>query len=355
MRRKTRAVKVGSVTVGGDTPISIQSMTNTSTQDKEATLAQIKALSEAGCDIVRIAIPDNDSLSSVEYLVSKSRVPLVADVHYDHRLAIGAIERGIAKVRIHPGNIGGFDKAEQVLRAALRYGASVRVGVNSGSLPKELLAKYHGPSPEAMTECALEYLKWIEQVGLDQVVFSLKSSDVAGTIRAYQLFSQVSDYPLHIGVTEAGTLLKGAVRSAVGLGILLSQGIGDTLRITLTADPLEEVSVAQEILSSLGLGAQRLRVISCPTCGRTSGDLIALAQQVERELKDLSHIPLKVAVMGCSVNGPGEAKEAHVGIALAKGKAVLFRHGKPIELLPLSHAAVRLVEEARVIASTFKR
>ena len=354
MRRKTRTVQVGSVTVGGDAPISIQSMTNTSTQDKEATLAQIKALSEAGCDIVRIAIPDNDSLLSVEYLVNQSSVPLVADVHYDHRLAIGAIERGMAKVRIHPGNIGGFDKAEQVLRAALKHGAAVRVGVNSGSLPKELLAKYHGPSPEAMAECALEYVKWIEQVGLDQVVFSLKSSDVAGTIRAYQLFSQVSDYPLHIGVTEAGTLLKGAVRSAVGLGILLSQGIGDTLRITLTADPVEEVAVAQEILSSLGLGAQRLRVISCPTCGRTSGDLIALAQEVERELKDLSHIPLKVAVMGCSVNGPGEAKEAHVGIALAKGKAVLFRHGKPIELLPLSHAAVRLVEEARVIASTFK-
>ncbi|KAF0195444.1 MAG: (E)-4-hydroxy-3-methylbut-2-enyl-diphosphate synthase [Bacillota bacterium] len=354
MRRKTRAVQVGSVTVGGGAPISIQSMTNTSTKDQGATLGQIQALYQAGCDIVRIAVPDNDSLLSVEYLVHASPVPLVADVHFDYRLAVGAIERGIAKVRIHPGNIGGFDKAEQVLRAALRHKAAVRIGVNSGSLPKELLARYQGPRPEAMVECALEYVKWIEYVGLDQVVFSLKSSDVAGTILAYQLFSQAADYPLHIGVTEAGTLLKGAVRSAVGLGILLSQGIGDTLRIALTADPVEEVSVAQEILSSLGIGAKRLRVISCPTCGRTSGDLISLAQEVEQQLKDLSHIPLKVAVMGCSVNGPGEAKEAHVGIALAKGKAVLFRHGKPVELLPLSHAAERLVEEARVIASTFK-
>lgn len=354
MRRKTRVVQVGSVTIGGGAPISIQSMTNTNTLDREATLSQIQSLHSAGCDIVRFAVPDRDSLLSVEYLVNASPVPLVADVHYDYRLAIGAIERGVAKVRIHPGNIGGFEKVEQVLKAALKHGAAVRVGVNSGSIPKELLAKYQGPRPEAMAECALEYVKWIEHVGLNQVIFSLKSSDVAGTIRAYQLFSQAADYPLHVGVTEAGTLLKGAVRSAVGLGVLLSQGIGDTIRVTLTADPVEEVSIAQEILASLGLGAQRLRVISCPTCGRTSGDLISLAEEVEQQLKDLSHVPLKVAVMGCSVNGPGEAKEAHVGIALSKGKAVLFRHGKPVELLPLSHAADRLVEEARIIASTFK-
>lgn len=354
MRRKTRLVQVGSVNVGGGAPVTIQSMTNTSTADREATLSQIESLHRAGCDIVRFAVPDEDSLLSVEYLVKMSPVPLVADVHYDYRLAIGALERGVSKVRIHPGNIGGFEKAEQVLRAALRHKAAVRIGVNSGSLPKAILAKHEGPRPEAMVECALEYVKWIEQVGLEQVVFSLKSSDVLGTINAYRLFSNVADYPLHIGVTEAGTLLKGAVRSAVGLGVLLSEGIGDTIRVTLTADPVEEVSVAQEILSSLCLGASRLRVISCPTCGRTSGDLISLAQEVEHQLKDLSHIPLKVAVMGCSVNGPGEAKEAHVGVALAKGKAVLFRHGKPVELLPLSHAADRLVAEARVIASTFK-
>jgi len=353
-RRKTRAVQVGKLIIGADAPLTIQSMTNTATSDKEKTLAQITALHQAGCDIVRVGVPDHASLKSIEFLVEESPVPLVADIHYDYGLAIGAIERGIAKVRINPGNIGGLAKAELVIKKAVLFGAAVRVGVNSGSLPKELLAKYQGPTPRAMVECALGYVDWLEHLGFGQVVFSLKSSDVSGTITAYRLFSEVSDFPLHIGVTEAGTLLKGAVRSAVGLGALLSRGIGDTLRVTLTADPVEEVAVAQTILSSLGLGAKRLEFISCPTCARTSGDLISLAIEVEERLKDLSHLPLKVAVMGCSVNGPGEAKEAHVGVALAKGKAVLFRHGEPVELLSLADAADRLVMEAKEVASTLK-
>jgi len=355
IRRKTRAVKAGSAVIGGDAPVSIQSMTNTDTRNIEATLGQINALYMSGCDLVRVSVPDEDSLSAIEQLVIASPVPLVADIHYDYRLAVGAIERGVAKVRINPGNIGGLDKAELVLKAASQAQAAVRVGVNSGSLPKEILAKHSGPTAKALVECALQYVSWLEQVGFSQVVFSLKSSDVLRTIEAYKLFSQASDYPLHIGVTEAGTMLRGTVRSAVGLGVLLAQGIGDTLRVSLTADPVQEVVVAKELLSCLELRPKRLELISCPTCARTSGDLISLAQEVERDLEDLADVPLKIAVMGCSVNGPGEAREAHLGIALAKGKAVLFRYGQPVELLPLSQAAQKLVVEAKELASTIKR
>lgn len=353
MRRPTRTVAIGAVSIGGSNPIAVQSMTTTDTRDVEITRQQIIQLHEAGCKIVRLAVPDIEALQAFAQLVNVSPVPLVADIHYDHRLAVGALERGAAKVRINPGNIGGMEQVRAVIEAAARYDAAVRIGVNSGSLPKEILARYGGPTPEAMVEAAMLYLGEVSSSGFTNLVFSLKSSDVAGTIRAYQLFSRQSDYPLHVGITEAGTLLKGAVRSAVGIGVLLSQGIGDTIRVSLTADPVEEVKVARDILACLNLGPKQLQVISCPTCARTSGDLIAIAEMVEKSLQDYSGLPLKVAVMGCPVNGPGEAREAHVGIALAKGKAVLFKHGEPVDLLPLSLAASRLVEEVKLLASTF--
>lgn len=354
MRRDTRSVIVGSVTIGGGAPVSIQSMTNTDTRDMQATIRQVRELWSAGCDIVRIAVPDREALHSIEGLVKESPVPLVADIHFDYSLAIGAIERGVAKVRINPGNIGGLEKAGMVLKAARKHQAAVRIGINSGSIPKELLAKHQGPTPEAMVECALGYVAWLEHEGYGAAVFSLKSSDVMNTIQACTLFSLSCDYPQHLGITESGTLLKGAVRSSVGLSALLTQGIGDTIRVSLTEDPVKEVIVAKEILASLGLSQKRLRVVSCPTCARTSGDLIFVAHEVERQLEDLSHIPLKVAVMGCPVNGPGEAREAHVGIALTKGQAVLFRHGEPVEILPIEQAAIKLVEEAKSIASTMR-
>lgn len=353
MRRNTRTVSIGAVHIGGNHPIAIQSMTNTDTRDVASTRQQIIELYQAGCKIVRLAVPDDDALRAFEQLVNSSPVPLVADIHYDFRLAVGAIERGAAKVRINPGNIGGMEQVRAVMAAALRHGAAVRFGVNSGSLPREVLAKHGGPTPEAMVEAALLYSAEVTASGFNNLVFSLKSSDVFGTIKAYELFSRQSDYPLHVGVTEAGTLLKGAVRSAVGIGVLLSQGIGDTVRVSLTADPVAEVGVAKEILASLNLGPRQLQIVSCPTCARTSGDLITIAEIVEKSLQDYAGLALKVAVMGCSVNGPGEAREAHVGIALAKGKAVLFKHGEPVDLVPLSLAASRLIEEVKLLASTY--
>jgi len=355
VRRKTIPVQLGRLTIGGDAPIVIQSMTNTATEDVPSTLRQIVALSQAGCAMVRIAVPHEKALVAVEELVRASPVPLEADIHFDHHLAVGSLERGVAKVRINPGNIGGHDKVREVMETAARYGAAVRIGVNSGSLPKHILAKHGSPSAQALFEAALEYQEQVTGWGFSNLVFSLKSSDVVRTVQANELFAAESPFPLHIGVTEAGTLLKGAVRSSVALALLLSKGIGDTLRVSLTADPVEEVVVAKEILMSLGLYPQGLHVVSCPTCARTSGDLIALTESVERELTELSSVPLRVAVMGCAVNGPGEAKEADLGIALSHGKAVLFRQGQAIETIPLEAAAARLIAEVRRMASTLPR
>ena len=351
MRRKTRVVEVGNVGIGAHHPIAIQSMTNTQTIDVTATKEQISRLSLAGCHIVRVAVPDEASLSAFAELVAGTAVPLVADIHFDYRLAVGAIERGAAEVRINPGNIGGRKEVRAVVAAASRYGTALRIGVNSGSLPEEVLTRFGAATPAAMVETALLHMQEIQSVGFDKLVFSLKSSDVYTTIQANVLFSQQSDFPLHIGVTEAGTLLRGAVRSAVGIGVLLEKGIGDTLRVSLTADPIEEVRVAKVILSSLDLGHRQLRVVSCPTCARTSRELIRIAETVESNLEEFSHLPLKIAVMGCSVNGPGEARDSDVGIALAPSGAVLFRGGRAIELIPLEQAAVRLTEEVRVLAS----
>ena len=343
------------MTIGGHHPIAIQSMTNTPTSDRAATLAQINRLSAAGCEIVRVAVPDAEALLGFAYLVDSTSVPLVADIHFDYRLAIGAIERGAAEVRINPGNIGGLTEVRSVLAAAARHNTAVRIGVNSGSLPQAVLARFGGVTPEAMVESALLYEREVLGFGFENLIFSLKSSDVYTTIRANVLFSERSDFPLHVGVTEAGTLQTGAVRSAVGISVLLSMGIGDTIRVSLTADPVEEVYVAKEILASLNLGPKPLRIVSCPTCARTSGDLIAIADMVERNLQEYAQLPLKVAIMGCSVNGPGEARDAHVGIALAPGGAVLFRAGQSVELVPLSEAAKRLTAEVKLLAETLAK
>jgi len=330
-------------------------MTNTATEDVPSTLRQIVALHRAGCEMVRIAVPHQQALLGVEKLVRDSPVPLEADIHFDHRLAVGSLERGVAKVRINPGNIGGEHKVREVIDTAARLGAAVRIGVNSGSLPAHVLAKHHSPSAPALVEAALEYQEQVTGWGFSNLVFSLKSSDVLRTVRANELFAAASPFPIHIGITEAGTLLKGAVRSSVGLALLLSQGIGDTLRVSLTADPVEEVLVAKEILMSLGLYPKGLHVVSCPTCARTSGDLIALAERVERELAEHSAVPLRIAIMGCAVNGPGEAKEADLGIALSHGLAVFFRQGQAVETMPIEEAAARLIAEVRSMASTLTR
>jgi (E)-4-hydroxy-3-methylbut-2-enyl-diphosphate synthase len=327
-------------------------MTNTPTVDIAATAAQVSRLAKAGCRLVRVAVPDQAALSAFASLVTKTDVPLIADIHFDYRLAVGAIERGAAEVRINPGNIGGIDEVRAVVAAASRFGTALRIGVNSGSLPAGVLSRFGQATAEAMVEAALLHEREIRDMGFDNLIFSLKSSDVRTTIQANILFSEQSDFPLHIGVTEAGTLLLGAVRSAVGLGVLLARGIGDTIRVSLTADPVEEVRVAKEILASLDLADRQLRVVSCPTCARTSSELIQIAEAVEKNLEEFSHLPLKIAVMGCAVNGPGEAREAHVGIALAPGGAVLFRGGRACELIPLAEATARLTAEARSLAAS---
>ncbi len=328
-RRKTKALCLGNVPIGGDGPIAVQSMANTDTRDVDATLAQIEALAEAGCEIVRLAVPDERAARALKAIRERSPVPLVADIHFKHRLAILALESGVEGLRINPGNIGGPDKVDRVVDAAKAFGAIIRIGVNSGSVEKGLLKKYGGPSPEAMVESALGHVVLLERRGFDQIKISLKSSSVLGTIAAYSLLAGKCDYPFHIGVTEAGTLLRGAIKSSVGLGILLNEGIGDTLRVSLTGDPVKEVGVAFEILRSLGLRARGPEIISCPTCGRTEIDLITLAREVEKYLRPVTEV-FTVAVMGCVVNGPGEAREADIGIAGGRDLGIIFRKGKVV-------------------------
>lgn len=348
-RRGTRSVAIGNSAIGGNAPILIQSMTNTDTADFARTKAQIISLRHAGCDLIRLAVPDQAAVESFEHLVRDLKLPLIADIHFDYRLALAALRAGAAKVRINPGNIGGLEKMMAVVGAARERGAALRLGVNSGSVPRESLAKFGGPTAEALVASAMMYTDVILQSGFENLVVSLKSSNVARTIDAYRKFSSVSDLPLHVGVTEAGTMELGVVRSAVGIGTLLAEGIGDTIRVSLTADPVQEIPVAKEILSCLGLSPGRLRVISCPTCARTSVDIISASLRVESALADVADFPLTVAVMGCSVNGPGEAREADLGIALAGGKAMLFRHGMPQELMELDDAIDSLVLAARQI------
>lgn len=328
-RKKTRALSVGAVGVGGDNPVRVQSMTNVDTRDIDAALAQVRELARAGCEIVRLAVPDEAAAKALAHIRRGSPVPLIADIHFDHRLALLALEAGVDGLRINPGNIGGKAKVDAVVSAAAERSAPIRIGVNSGSVEKKLLERFGGPTPEAMVESALGHVALLERRNFHNIKISLKSSSVLNTIEAYQLLSARVDYPLHIGVTEAGTLLPGAVKSAVGLGVLLFNGIGDTLRVSLTHDPVAEIGVAYDILRALGLRERGPEVISCPTCGRTEIGLISLAEEVQKRLRDVPEV-FKVAVMGCVVNGPGEAREADIGIAGGRGLGIVFRKGEVI-------------------------
>ena len=343
----TRQIHVGGVPIGGGAPVSIQSMTNTPTHDVEATLSQIRALAAAGCDIVRVAVPDMRAAEAVGALKAGSPVPLVADIHFDYHLALKAAEQGIDKIRINPGNIGASERVEAVAKACRERGIPIRVGVNGGSLEKELLAKYGGPTPEAMVESALGHIRLLERYGFEDICVSLKASSVPATMRAYRLMAEQYDYPLHLGVTEAGTRGIGELKAAAGIGGLLALGVGDTLRVSLTADPVEEVFAARRILKAIGLRREGPELIACPTCGRTQIDLIPMAKQVEELLKGVDK-PITVAVMGCVVNGPGEARHADVGLAGGRGEGVLFKRGEIVARVPedqLVPGLMKLIEE----------
>lgn len=332
-REHTKTVAIGDRVIGGGNPILIQSMTNTRTEDVEATVAQIQKLTAAGCDIIRSAVPTMEAARALREIKKQISIPLVADIHFDYRLAIAAIENGADKIRINPGNIGNEERVRAVVDAAKERKIPIRVGVNSGSLEKHLVEKYHGVTAEGLVESALDKVKMIEDMGYDNLVISIKSSDVMMCAKAHRLISEKTDHPLHVGITEAGTLLSGNIKSAVGLGIILSEGIGDTIRVSLTGDPSEEIKSAKLILKTLGLRKGGIEVVSCPTCGRTQIDLIGLANQVEDMVADIP-LDLKVAVMGCVVNGPGEAKEADLGIAGGKGEGLLIKKGEVIRKLP---------------------
>lgn len=352
-RHKTRTVRIGDVAIGGDNPIRIQSMCNTKTENVAATVAQIRALAAAGCEIIRVAVPNEAAALALKDIRRQIKLPLVADIHFDYRLALAAMENGADKIRINPGNIGEDWKLREVVNAAKERNIPIRVGVNSGSLEKEILKKYGGVTAEGIVESALEKVGRIEELDYENLVISIKSSDVLMCIKAHELLADKTDYPLHIGITEAGTLLRGTVKSAVGLGVILYEGIGDTIRVSLTGDPLEEIKAAREILKSLGLRKGGVEVVSCPTCGRTEIDLIGLANQVEGLVERYSDLDVRVAVMGCVVNGPGEAREADFGVAGGKGAGVLIRKGEVIrtmpenELLPALEAELQRVRAER--------
>ncbi len=335
-RDKTREVAIGNCRIGGGNPIRIQSMTNTRTEDVQATVSQILALEKAGCEIIRCAVPTMEAALALSQIREQIRIPLVADIHFDYRLAIAAMENGADKIRINPGNIGSEDRIMSVVSCAKERGIPIRVGVNSGSLEKELVEKYGGVTAEGLVESALEKTALIEDMGYDNLVISIKSSDVLMCARAHELIAQKTDHPLHVGITEAGTITSGNIKSAIGLALILSKGIGDTIRVSLTGDPVEEVRSAKLILRTLGLRTGGIEVVSCPTCGRTQIDLIGLANRVEEMVADIPLDGVKVAVMGCVVNGPGEAKEADVGIAGGKGTGLLIRHGEVVRTLPES-------------------
>lgn len=334
-RENTKVVRIGERMIGGGNPILIQSMTNTKTQDVAATAAQIRRLAEAGCDIVRCTVPDMDAARAVAQIKREISIPLVADIHFDYKMAIAAIEHGADKIRINPGNIGSREKVAEVVRAARERNIPIRVGVNSGSLERELVEKYGGVTAEGIVESALDKVRIIEDLAYDNLVISIKSSDVMMCVRAHELLADKTQYPLHVGITEAGTVTSGNIKSAVGLGIILNQGIGDTIRVSLTGDPVEEIKSAKLILRTLGLRKGGIEVVSCPTCGRTNIDLIGLANQVETMVQGYD-LDIKVAVMGCAVNGPGEAKEADIGIAGGIGEGLLIRKGEIIRKVPES-------------------
>jgi len=348
MRRLSREIKLGSLSIGGSALISVQSMTNTDTQDAEATIAQAHKLEAAGCEVIRVAVPNMMAASMLGRIRAELSVPLVADIHFNHRLALRALKEGVDGLRINPGNIGDAEKVRSVVEAAMEKGVPIRIGVNSGSLEKDLLEKYNHATPEAMVESAMRHVKILEEVDFHDIVISLKASDVLRTIDAYRLIASRVDYPLHLGVTEAGTAFTGTIKSAVALGVLLAEGIGDTIRVSLTDDPVREVRAGYEILKSLGLRSYGPTVISCPTCGRCKIDLIRIAQEVEAKVSDIKE-PLKIAVMGCIVNGPGEAREADIGIAGGKGKGILFKKGVKVCSVPEEKLVEVLMEEVRAM------
>jgi (E)-4-hydroxy-3-methylbut-2-enyl-diphosphate synthase len=343
-RKKTRGITVGNVAVGGMAPISVQSMTNTFTEDVSATVSQIKRLEQAGCEIVRVAVPDESAAAAISSIKEKISIPLVADVHFDYRLAIAAAAAGADGLRINPGNIGSKKKIKAVVECARDFDIPIRIGVNSGSLEKNLLKKYGGASAEAMVESAFRHIDLLTSLDFDRIKISIKASDVQRTVEAYRLLSSKTDLPLHVGVTEAGGLYPGIVKSSLGIGMLLSEGIGDTIRVSLTRDPVEEVRVGYEILKALDIRRHGPDIISCPTCGRCKIDMFGIVEQVERALI-FKPIPIKIAIMGCIVNGPGEAKEADIGIAGGDGTGVLFKRGKVIKKFPEEKLVEVLLEE----------
>ncbi|WP_425387543.1 flavodoxin-dependent (E)-4-hydroxy-3-methylbut-2-enyl-diphosphate synthase [Desulfatirhabdium butyrativorans] len=345
-RKSTQTVHVGNVPVGGMAPIAVQSMTNTPTQDVETTIAQIHRLEAAGCEIIRVAVPDEAAARAIRKIRQAISIPLIADIHFDHRLAIQALESGADGLRINPGNIGGKSKIRKVVEAAKNHNACIRVGVNAGSLEKDILKSCGSPTAEAMVESALRHIDLLRSMDFHQIKVSLKASDVKRTIAAYRLLSQQSDLPLHLGVTEAGGLFSGIVKSALGIGSLLLEGIGDTFRVSLTRDPVEEVRVAYEILRALDIRRRGPEIISCPTCGRCRIDLFRIAEEVEQALLT-STLDIKVAIMGCVVNGPGEAREADIGIAGGEGVGILFRKGRVVRKIPENQLVAQLLEEIR--------
>lgn len=332
-RKQTKQIQIGSLTIGGGSEIKIQSMTNTKTEDTTATVAQILELETAGCDIIRCAVPTMEAAESLSEIKKKIHIPLVADIHFDYRLAVAAMKHGADKIRINPGNIGSRERLQAVVDTAKERNIPIRVGVNSGSLKKEILEKYQGVTAEGLVESAIEQVHLIEEFGYDNLVISIKSSNVMMCVQAHELIAKETNYPLHVGITEAGTKLAGTIKSSIGLGLILNQGIGDTIRVSLTASPIEEVKAAKLILKTLGLRRKGVELISCPTCGRTKIDLIGLAQQAE-ELVEQYDFPLKIAVMGCAVNGPGEAREADFGIAGGNGEGILFCRGEILRKVP---------------------
>ena len=333
-RDHTKVIQIGNVKIGGGNPVRIQSMTNTKTEDVNATVAQILALENAGCEIIRCAVPTLEAAQALKEIKKQIHIPLVADIHFDYRMALAAIENGADKIRINPGNIGSQERIAAVVNCAKERNIPIRVGVNSGSLEKELVEKYYGVTADGLVESALDKVRIIEDLGYDNLVISIKSSDVMMCAEAHEKIVKLTNYPLHVGITEAGTLYAGNIKSAVGLGIILSQGIGDTIRVSLTGDPLEEIKSAKRILKTLNLRTAGIEVVSCPTCGRTQIDLIGLANKVETMVQEFEHLNIKVAVMGCVVNGPGEAKEADIGIAGGKGVGILIKHGEIIRKMP---------------------
>ncbi|MCX8057475.1 MAG: flavodoxin-dependent (E)-4-hydroxy-3-methylbut-2-enyl-diphosphate synthase [Ignavibacteria bacterium] len=345
-RRKSRRVYVGGVPVGGDAPITVQTMTKTKTSDIEATVRQIKEAEEAGCDIIRVTVNDKEAAEAIKEIVRRSNIPIVADIHFNHIFALKAIEAGVAKVRINPGNIGSEERIKEVLKKAKERKIPIRIGVNSGSLEEDILEKHGYPTAEALYESAMRHVQICEKYGFEDIVISVKSTDVRLMIEAYRMVAERTDYPLHLGVTEAGTTRVGTIKSAVGIGTLLAEGIGDTIRVSLTDDPVKEVEVGKEILRSLGLATRNVEIIACPTCGRLEVDLFTITNKLEAAVKDIKK-PVKVALLGCVVNGPGEASEADIGIAAGKGVAILYRKGEVVRRIKEEEIVDVLLEEIK--------